>query len=29
LQGRFEMTGNWLPAETSIKYGKSAETLLG
>ncbi|WP_295749834.1 HAD family hydrolase [Undibacterium sp.] len=28
LQGRFEMTGNWLPAETSIKYGKSAETLL-
>ncbi|GGX41832.1 HAD family hydrolase [Undibacterium squillarum] len=29
LQGRFEQTGNWLPVETTIKYGKSADALLG
>ncbi|MCA1323957.1 HAD family hydrolase [Herbaspirillum sp. alder98] len=28
LQGRQESTGNWLPAEASIKYGKSAPQLL-
>ncbi|WP_052134467.1 haloacid dehalogenase-like hydrolase [Collimonas arenae] len=29
LQGRNELTGNWMPAEASIKYGKASETLLG
>ena len=29
LQGRFEQTGNWLPVETTIKYGKSGDALLG
>lgn len=28
LQGRQESTGNWLPVETSIKYGKSSPQLL-
>ncbi|MBP0597477.1 haloacid dehalogenase-like hydrolase [Herbaspirillum sp. LeCh32-8] len=28
LQGRQESTGNWLPVETSIKYGKTAPQLL-
>ena len=28
LQGRQESTGNWLPMETSIKYGKSDPQLL-
>lgn len=28
LQGRQESTGNWVPAETSIKYGKTAPQLL-
>jgi hypothetical protein len=28
LQGRQESTGNWLPAETSLKYGKSVPQLL-
>ncbi|MFX7756076.1 hypothetical protein ABTJ91_20500, partial [Acinetobacter baumannii] len=28
LPGRQESTGNWLPAETSIKYGKTAPQLL-
>ncbi len=27
LQGRQESTGNWLPLETSIKYGKSEPLL--
>ena len=27
LQGRQESTGNWLPVETSIKYGKTAPAL--
>lgn len=29
LQGRNELTGNWMPSEASIKYGKSNEALLG
>ncbi|WP_211466419.1 haloacid dehalogenase-like hydrolase [Collimonas silvisoli] len=29
LQGRNETTGNWMPSEASIKYGKTGETLLG
>ncbi|MEO6917534.1 MAG: HAD family hydrolase [Collimonas sp.] len=29
MQGRNELTGNWMPAEASIKYGKTGETLLG
>ncbi|MBC3884127.1 haloacid dehalogenase-like hydrolase [Undibacterium sp. FT31W] len=29
LQGRQESTGNWLPVETTLKYGKTAPTLLG
>jgi hypothetical protein len=29
LQGRQESTGNWLPAETTLKYGKTAPTLVG
>lgn len=29
LQGRQESTGNWLPAETTLKYGKTTPTLLG
>lgn len=28
LQGRQESTGNWLPAETTIKYGKAVPALL-
>ncbi|MBV8625112.1 MAG: haloacid dehalogenase-like hydrolase [Herbaspirillum sp.] len=28
LQGRQESTGNWLPVETSIKYGKTTPQLL-
>jgi hypothetical protein len=28
LQGRQESTGNWLPLETSIKYGKAAPAML-
>ena len=27
LQGRQESTGNWLPVESSLKYGKTAPTL--
>jgi hypothetical protein len=27
LQGRQESTGNWLPVETSIKYGKNTPLL--
>lgn len=29
LQGRNEQTGNWMPSEASIKYGKTGEALLG
>lgn len=29
LQGRQESTGNWLPMEESLKYGKTAAELLG
>ncbi|MFZ6735878.1 HAD family hydrolase [Undibacterium sp. Ji42W] len=29
LQGRQESTGNWLPVETTLKYGKTAPALLG
>jgi phosphoserine phosphatase len=29
LQGRQESTGNWLPEETTLKYGKTAPALLG
>ena len=29
LQGRQESTGNWLPVETTLKYGKTAPALVG
>ncbi|MBC3920608.1 haloacid dehalogenase-like hydrolase [Undibacterium sp. CY18W] len=29
LQGRQESTGNWLPVETTLKYGKTAPAMLG
>jgi hypothetical protein len=29
LQGRQESTGNWLPVETTLKFGKTAAALLG
>ena len=29
LQGRQESTGNWLPVETTLKYGKNTPSLVG
>ena len=29
LQGRQESTGNWLPVETTLKYGKTSPALVG
>jgi len=29
LQGRQESTGNWLPVETTLKYGKTSAALVG